>query len=55
MATFYMIGILSQAFSGILGYAFSQLAGHGVGPTWWGALNAKTGEHGPGLAGWRWM
>ncbi|KIW30235.1 uncharacterized protein PV07_05994 [Cladophialophora immunda] len=55
VAVFYMVGILSQAFSGILGYAFSQLEGHGVGASWLGRLSTVTGEHGPGLAGWRWI
>lgn len=55
MAVFYMVGILSQAFSGILGYAFSLLEGHGVGASWMGRLNVLTGQHGPGLSGWRWM
>jgi hypothetical protein len=55
--------MLSSAFSGILGYLFSLLAGHGVqaapwlgqhfGPT---KKNPKIVPHfGTGLAGWRWI
>jgi MFS family permease len=55
--------MLSSAFSGILGYLFSLLAGHGVqaapwlgqhfGPT---KKNPKIIPHfGAGLAGWRWI
>jgi hypothetical protein len=50
-----MVGILSQAFSGILGFAFSKAEGSGVGPAWLGRLDVKTGLHAPGLSGWRWM
>ncbi|KAH3920355.1 hypothetical protein HBH56_003440 [Parastagonospora nodorum] len=60
---FYLIGMLSSAFSGILGYLFSLLAGHGIqaapwlgqhfGPT---KKNPKIVPHfGAGLAGWRWI
>jgi hypothetical protein len=60
---FYLIGMLSSAFSGILGYLFSLLSGHGIqaakylgvhyGPT----KKAPTTpvSFGPGLAGWRWI
>jgi hypothetical protein len=55
--------MLSSAFSGILGYLFSLLAGHGhqaapwlgqhFGPT---KKNPKIVPHfGAGLAGWRWI
>ncbi|KAF1358076.1 MFS general substrate transporter [Lizonia empirigonia] len=60
---FYLIGMLSSAFSGILGYLFSLLQGHGMqaapylgvhhGPT-----KAKPNtpvSFGPGLSGWRWI
>ncbi|KAF2027210.1 MFS general substrate transporter [Setomelanomma holmii] len=60
---FFGIGMLSSAFSGILGYVFSLLSGHGhqaaewlgvhYGPT---KKNPKIVPHfGPGLAGWRWI
>jgi MFS family permease len=60
---FYLIGMLSSAFSGILGYLFSLLQGHGhqaapwlgvhYGPT---KKNPKIKPHfGAGLAGWRWI
>lgn len=55
-AAFYMVGILSQAFSGILGYAFSQMDGLGAGPAWMGRHSAtEPGVYGAPLAGWRWM
>ncbi|THX26171.1 retrograde regulation protein 2 [Aureobasidium pullulans] len=60
-AVFYLIGSLSSAFSGILAYGFSQMAGLGVGD----GLGAHYGPDklhptrprgiGPGLAGWRWI
>ncbi|KAI4794644.1 retrograde regulation protein 2, partial [Aureobasidium sp. EXF-8845] len=60
-AVFYLIGSLSSAFSGILAYGFSQMAGLGVGeglgvhfgPTKANPTRAK--GIGPGLAGWRWI
>lgn len=55
-AAFYMVGILSQAFSGILGYAFIQMEGLGGGVSWMGRHSTtEPGVYGPGLAGWRWM
>lgn len=61
-AVFYLIGSMSSAFSGILAYGFSQLAGHGSGAAWMGAHIVPTKEHpkivphfAPGLAGWRWI
>lgn len=61
-AVFYLIGSMSSAFSGILAYAFSQLAGHGSGAAWMGAHHGPTKADptakkyfGPGLAGWRWI
>ncbi|KAJ5355639.1 hypothetical protein N7517_010248 [Penicillium concentricum] len=50
VALFYFIGTLASAFTGILSYAFSQLAGHGSGPSWW---TSETDEG--GIAGWRWI
>ncbi|KAF2158243.1 retrograde regulation protein 2 [Myriangium duriaei CBS 260.36] len=58
-AVFYLIGSMASAFSGILAYGFSQLAGKGSGdglgahilPT---KANPKGGQHG-GIAGWRWI
>ncbi|KAG9705031.1 retrograde regulation protein 2, partial [Aureobasidium melanogenum] len=60
-AVFYLIGSLSSAFSGILAYGFSQMAGLGVGD----GLGAHYGPDklhptrpkgiAPGLAGWRWI
>ncbi|KAF3005863.1 hypothetical protein E8E13_009023 [Curvularia kusanoi] len=60
---FYLIGMLSSAFSGILGYLFSLLQGHGVQAAPWlgvhhGPTKAKPKtpvSFGPGLAGWRWI
>ncbi|TKX20120.1 MFS transporter-like protein 139 [Elsinoe australis] len=60
-AVFYLIGSMSSAFSGILAYGFSLLAGHGsgdklgthVGPTK-ANPNIKPGIL-PGIAGWRWI
>jgi hypothetical protein len=60
---FYLIGMLSSAFSGILGYLFSLLSGHGVqAAKWLGVHHGPTKKapttpvsFGPGLAGWRWI
>jgi len=60
---FYLIGMLSSAFSGILGYLFSLLQGHGTQAAPWlgvhyGPTKAKPTtpvSFGPGLAGWRWI
>jgi MFS family permease len=60
---FFLIGMLSSAFSGILGYLFSLLQGHGVQAAPWlgvhhGPTKAKPTtpvSFGPGLAGWRWI
>lgn len=60
---FFLIGMLSSAFSGILGYVFSLLAGHGYqAANWLGhhfyPTKAKPNTpfgFGPGLAGWRWI
>jgi MFS family permease len=60
---FFLIGMLSSAFSGILGYLFSLLQGHGVqAAPWLGAYigptkkNPKVIPHyGPGISGWRWI
>lgn len=53
---------MASAFSGILAYGFSQLAGHGVGAPWMGVHHGPTKANpkapryfGPGLAGWRWI
>lgn len=63
-AVFYLIGSMSSAFSGIMAYGFSQLAGQGPGmPDWMGrhigptAKNpaARVRGYGGGLAGWRWI
>lgn len=61
-AVFYLIGSMSSAFSGILAYGFSQLAGHGSGAAWMGEHHGPTKANpkarkyfGPGLAGWRWI
>jgi hypothetical protein len=55
--------MLSSAFSGILGYLFSLLNGHGVQAAYW--LGQHFGptkkapltpvSYGPGLSGWRWI
>lgn len=48
-----------SAFSGILALGFSQLDGHGSGPSWWGkvvvdkASGAITVQS--GISGWRWI
>lgn len=55
--------MLSSAFSGILGYLFSLLSGHGyqaaewLGPHYGPTKAAPTTPvgFGPGLAGWRWI
>jgi MFS family permease len=61
-AVFYLIGSLASAFSGILAYGFSELKGHGSGPSWWGAHYGPTEEDptapsgiSPGISGWRWI
>jgi MFS family permease len=60
---FFLIGMLSSAFSGILGYLFSLLSGRGVqAAEWLGVHRGPTAaapttpvSFGPGLAGWRWI
>ncbi|KAF3032856.1 hypothetical protein E8E12_002344 [Didymella heteroderae] len=60
---FFLIGMLSSAFSGILGYLFSLLQGHGIQAAPWlgvhhGPTKAKPTtpvSFGPGLSGWRWI
>lgn len=60
---FFLIGMLSSAFSGILGYLFSLLQGHGMQAAPWlgvhyGPTKAKPTtpvSFGPGLSGWRWI
>jgi MFS family permease len=55
--------MLSSAFSGILGYLFSLLSGHGVqAAKWLGVHHGPTKKapntpvsFGPGLSGWRWI
>ncbi|KAK0963049.1 hypothetical protein LTR91_019176 [Friedmanniomyces endolithicus] len=61
-AVFYLIGSMSSAFSGILAFGFSQLAGHGnLGSAWgqhYGPTEAKPHAPSgvlPGIAGWRWI
>ncbi|KAK5069152.1 hypothetical protein LTR64_008695 [Lithohypha guttulata] len=61
-AVFYLIGSMSSAFSGILAYGFSELAGKGVGADWMGYHFGPTRANptapryfGPGLSGWRWI
>ena len=62
-AVFYLIGSMASAFSGILAYGMSQLAGYGTGmPQWMGAHFGPTAldptiprSFGSGLAGWRWI
>lgn len=53
VALFYFIGTLASAFTGILAYGFSQLAGNGSGPSWW-MSNAEDSDQ-SGIAGWRWI
>ncbi|KAL6711636.1 hypothetical protein ACN47E_004570 [Coniothyrium glycines] len=60
---FFLIGMLSSAFSGILGYLFSLLSGHGYQAAHWlGVHRGPTKKapqtpvsFGPGLSGWRWI
>ncbi|KAL1799157.1 hypothetical protein ACET3X_003194 [Alternaria dauci] len=60
---FFLIGMLSSAFSGILGYLFSLLSGHGFQAAYWlGPHYGPTKKapltpvsYGPGLSGWRWI
>jgi MFS family permease len=60
---FFLIGMLSSAFSGILGYLFSLLSGHGIqAAPWLGVHHGPTKakpltpvSFGPGLSGWRWI
>ncbi|KAH7064253.1 major facilitator superfamily domain-containing protein [Paraphoma chrysanthemicola] len=60
---FFGIGMLSSAFSGILGYVFSLLQGKGIQAAPWLGVhygptkkNPKIVPHfGPGLSGWRWI
>ncbi|KAK5700182.1 hypothetical protein LTR17_023150 [Elasticomyces elasticus] len=61
-AVFYLIGSMSSAFSGILAYGFSQLAGHGDLGKKYGQSYGPTKAHPtapsgvlPGIAGWRWI
>ncbi|EMC95411.1 hypothetical protein BAUCODRAFT_72648 [Baudoinia panamericana UAMH 10762] len=58
-AVFYLIGSMSSAFSGILAFGFSHLAGHGnLGPAYGQHYaKTKTAPAGikPGIAGWRWI
>lgn len=61
-AVFYLIGSMSSAFSGILAYGFSQMAGLGGHSTFLGQHygptkanpKAKVGVQ-EGVAGWRWI
>ncbi|KAL3484695.1 major facilitator superfamily domain-containing protein [Aspergillus germanicus] len=58
IALFYFIGTLASAFTGILAYGVSQMAGLGSGPDWWGAISATAREpstYARGIAGWRWI
>ncbi|KAF2850256.1 phthalate transporter-like protein [Plenodomus tracheiphilus IPT5] len=60
---FFLIGMMSSAFSGILGYLFSLLSGKGhQAAHWLGVHHGPTKKapttpisFGPGLAGWRWI
>ena len=60
---FFLIGMLSSAFSGILGYLFSLLSGHGYQAAYWlGVHYGPTKKapttpvsYGPGISGWRWI
>ena len=61
-AVFYLIGSMSSAFSGILAYGFSHLAGRGEGHGYLGAHINPSKAHpnikahiAPGIAGWRWI
>ena len=60
-AVFYLIGSMASAFSGILAYGFSQMAGLGSGAglgAYYGPTlldpTAPSGEKG-GISGWRWI
>lgn len=60
LAIFYCIGITASAFAGIISFGVAKMEGLGVGPRYWGAglVNAAgrlTGEHAPGVSGWRWI
>lgn len=62
VALFYLIGTLASAFTGILAYGISQMAGLGSGPKWWGQHYGPTAADPtaasgiePGIAGWRWI
>jgi MFS family permease len=58
IALFYFIGTLASAFTGILAYGVSQMAGLGSGPDWWGAVSDTAREpstYANGIAGWRWI
>jgi hypothetical protein len=60
---FFLIGMLSSAFSGILAYLFSLLSGRGVQAAEWLGVHygpTKTApdtpvSFGPGISGWRWI
>lgn len=56
---FYLIGTTMSAFSGVLALGFSQLDGHGAGPSWWGrvVIDKETGAITvqSGISGWRWI
>ncbi|PZD37777.1 UhpC, Sugar phosphate permease [Pyrenophora tritici-repentis] len=60
---FLLIGMLSSAFSGILGYLFSQLGGLGYQAAYWlGVHYGPTKKapntpvsYGPGISGWRYI
>ncbi|KAH7237955.1 major facilitator superfamily domain-containing protein [Fusarium solani] len=58
-AVFYLIGTTMSAFSGVLALGFSQLDGHGAGPSWWGrvVVDKETGviTVQSGISGWRWI
>ncbi|KAM6530490.1 hypothetical protein FALCPG4_008618 [Fusarium falciforme] len=58
-AVFYLIGTTMSAFSGVLALGFSQLNGHGAGPSWWGrvVVDKETGAITvqSGISGWRWI
>ncbi|KAH9881011.1 hypothetical protein J1614_001504 [Plenodomus biglobosus] len=60
---FFLIGMMSSAFSGILGYLFSLLSGKGYQAAYWlGVHYGPTKKapttpvsFGPGISGWRWI
>ncbi|KEZ43096.1 hypothetical protein SAPIO_CDS4969 [Scedosporium apiospermum] len=56
-AGFFIIGLLSSAFSGILSYAFSQMGGVGPGAQLGQYVPSANGnlQQLPGIAGWRWI